>query len=108
MTKKVVIAIVGGLALVVVGYFTATVFESTVSGADKALLHQGAQLFQTEGCVACHGAQGAGPRLAKLQRYSQEDIVDLLNVPPATMPSFQHLTKQQQRALATYVRHTFP
>ncbi len=91
------------------GTVAATAPQTTVA---SPLIAQGKQIFETKGCVACHGEGGAGTAMAiKLigisQKLSSDQLEDLVRHPNATMtaggmPAFP-LSDDEMKALIAYL-----
>lgn len=93
------------------------------AGARRERVLEGAQLFQAQGCVLCHGRQGHGdgersqglnprPRdfrdlSAYLQGTEARDIAATLatgiRVRSAQMPAFAHLSERERLALGEFI-----
>jgi quinoprotein glucose dehydrogenase len=59
-------------------------------------------------CTSCHGADrkgtGNNPTLINLQaKYKLADIISLLNSGRRMMPSFNHISKEEKNAIASYI-----
>lgn len=77
------------------------------------LIAQGKQVFTSQGCVVCHGKNGAGtPMAIKLtgigRKLAPEQLETLIRHPNAQMtaggmPSFNALTGDQMKALIAYL-----
>lgn len=60
-------------------------------------------------CMSCHGADrrgsGSNPSLIGIEnRYSANEILDLINTGRRMMPSFQHLSETQKKVIVNYLK----
>ena len=91
----------------VLGFFVAMAF-----GQDSALVAQGKQIFNEQGCYGCHTMGKSGtpiaPDLSKIgSKHSEEYLRRWLEDPKAQKPTAHMpklaLTKGESRALAAYL-----
>ncbi|MDE1173124.1 MAG: PQQ-dependent sugar dehydrogenase [Parvibaculaceae bacterium] len=76
-----------------------------------ASIDRGKRLFETTGCLECHGSDAPPERKVPLkalrQRYNAQDIAALLAAPPSNMPLFE-LDAHDKQDLAAYLLTTHP
>jgi len=73
---------------------------------DKQAIARGTVLFESKGCLECHGGNPPELPLADLSNYSSDEIAAILTTPPAAMPIVP-LQEQQKMDLAAYLRATY-
>jgi cytochrome c oxidase subunit II len=99
---------IAGVAMgAALGFFAAMAF-----GQDSALVAQGKQIFNDQGCYGCHTMGQSGtpiaPDLSKIgSKHSEEYLRRWLEDPKAQKPTAHMpklaLTKDESRALAAYL-----
>lgn len=79
-----------------------------LSFSSAAFAEDGAALYKSKMCAACHGADGAGKtplNTAKVQGMSDADLGKAITEAKPPMPSFKgKLTDDQVKALVAHIR----
>jgi len=84
---------------------------ASIDGVERAALsEEGEALFARHACGQCHSASNFGSAAVPLEglatRRTLEEVIDLLQAPPASMPRFL-LTPHERRALSVFVLDRF-
>ena len=83
--------------------------RSKLPAAGDARAAEGQRLVVRTGCLACHriggsGNEGPGPDLTRIGDSSDAGEIERALVdPPRAMPSYDHLSAEDRRAIAAYL-----
>lgn len=86
-----------------------TPFADMSADARTTLIEDGKILFQENGCAACHIPSKApdGVQVKELKnlkaRYDVPGIMQLIDTPLGPMPTYEHLSQGEKKALAAYL-----